>query len=719
MLCTAGAGPLALLFVGTLAVSGEGASGKLERGQQASSDTLISESVDILTVLPLTGPWGGGKTMMLSARIAEDLINEEQAILPGLVLTNHFFDDRCSSQTSQEILLREATSDDAYVAFGGAGCDSVCGSVSFVADAIRLPFVSYECAGDELSSTIDYPALTRMGTMTTSSVGTVIGALTDLYGWQNVAIITGDPAVYGTKALALETDMNAFQLTTETYSVYEDSSSLLEDIKAVFEILRDKKWRIVYILADESLYRKIICGSIIAHANMGLTWLSDGTWRHRWWTRTDAIVSDNMQWLSTDAATDTLRLFFTDIKQAWDAYGGTTDARREGLQMSYVTDQKEFLDFAEGDEQYHSVHKVYHPTYRSVLYERNYYDIFLFDLNGDLIYSVFKELDFATNFRHGGGGEWSESGLADAFESALANPHTLHETPWSPYGPSNGELASFIATGIFGESGDIVGVFAIQLHPSARSIELIEPECSLEAIEEHFEGAVNIAGLGRPMEQDMDKPLPCFQNHTARTFNALIQKHLVEGYPSGDVGSVVEDPINYVSGNGADATCVFAYTVKHLLGEGYTLSQIRQPSDEVYNKFQAYIKEQVDFDGVSGRVAFSGNDKPNTIGIDQVRKLSAENPIIVGQLLQDGTLDLTAEGGLTNESWQPADPDPPPPPPPPDNFPYLVFQILIPMTMVCVPVISGCVASFDRLPNPFKSRQVAVPSRQAAVPQIL
>jgi len=608
---------------------------------------------------------------------------------------------------SQQVLLNEATSDDSYVAFGGAGCDSVCAGVSFVADAIRLPFLSYECAGDELSSTVDYPALTRMGTMTTSGVGAVVGHLADLYSWQNVAIITGDPAVYGTKALAVAADMQSFELTTETHSVNEDSSSLLDDITAIFELLRDKKWRIVYVLASESLYRKIICGSIVAKANMGLTWLSDGTWRHRWWTKTDTAVSDNKQWLSTDAATATLRSFFHAVKQAWDEHGETDEARREELQASYITEQKDFLDFAEGDELYHSVHKVYHPTFRSLLYARSYYDIFLFDLNGNLIYSVFKERDFATNFKHGGGGEWSDSGLADAFESALADPHALHETPWSPYGPSFGALASFLATGLFGDDGSLLGVFAIQLHPSARSIELVEPQCSLEAIEEHFEGAINIAGLGRPTEQDMDEPLSCFQNHTARTFNELIQKHIVEGYPSGDAESVVEDPNHYVAGNGADATCVFAYTVKHLLDEGYTLQQIRQPTYEVYSKFQTYIKEHIDFNGVSGRVTFEGNDKPNTIGIDQVRKMSAENPILVGHLLQDGTLDLIADGGLTNESWQPAGPDPPPPPPPPDSFPYLACHVLIVAVLVCVPFVMGYVASWDKLSKPFSSRSDA------------
>lgn len=49
------------------------------------------------------------------------------------------------------------------------------------------------------------------------------------------------------------------------------------------------------------------------------------------------------------------------------------------------------LQHAEGPEQYHAIHAQYHPIFRQKLYDRAYYDIFFFDLNGDLIYSVFKD----------------------------------------------------------------------------------------------------------------------------------------------------------------------------------------------------------------------------------------------------------------------------------------------------------------------------------------
>jgi len=639
------------------------------------------ETVDILSIVPFTGSWRGGSTMMLVARIAESLINENQTVLPGYALSHHFFDDRCLAQTSQEVLLAEDAAVDTYVAFVGAGCDHVCESVSFVAEAVRLPFVSYECAGKDLSNTVEYPGVTRMGTMTLDAVGTVVGELSALYEWKHIVLLTGNPTVYATEITTLESNLADF-VTTETYSVFDDSSTLMEDIVSKFDSINDDKERVLFVLADESLYRKMICASILAGDRPGYTWLSTGTWRYQWWKERDSLVEDNKLWLYEDADTDTIRDFFTLLKQAWDEYAETDELRLEGLQEAYITGLWDVLDSAEGPEYYHEVHATYHPTYRTLMINRNYYDIFLFDLDGNCIYSVFKETDFATNFRRGGGGEWSDSGLGDVFELALADPTGMHETPWEPYGPSAYADASFLGTGVFDEAGDLLAIFAIQLPPDTQSVELLYPECSREAIEDHFEGAINIAGLGRPLEQDMNEPLSCFPDHTAQTLHDLIQTHIEEGFPSGDTDSVLQYPYNSIIGNVVDGTCVIAFTLKHMLEQGYTLSELQTPTIQIYDEFQAYIRDQIDFNGLSGRVRFNGNDKPSVLGVDQVRELSDENPIVVGLLHLDGVFNFTA-GGVVSDAWQPAFPDPPPAE---STFPFLAVQVAVPASLICIPL---------------------------------
>jgi methyl-accepting chemotaxis protein len=44
------------------------------------------------------------------------------------------------------------------------------------------------------------------------------------------------------------------------------------------------------------------------------------------------------------------------------------------------------------------MHATYHPWFRDLQQTNGYYDVFLFDTDGNLVYSVFKELDYATNF---------------------------------------------------------------------------------------------------------------------------------------------------------------------------------------------------------------------------------------------------------------------------------------------------------------------------------
>lgn len=50
---------------------------------------------------------------------------------------------------------------------------------------------------------------------------------------------------------------------------------------------------------------------------------------------------------------------------------------------------------------YSIVHADTHPYFADVIETYGYYDIFLFDPEGNLVYSTFKELDFATNFQSG------------------------------------------------------------------------------------------------------------------------------------------------------------------------------------------------------------------------------------------------------------------------------------------------------------------------------
>jgi hypothetical protein len=311
--------------------------------------------------------------------------------------------------------------------------------------------------------------------------------------------------------------------------------------------------------------------------------------------------------------------------------------------------------------------------------DRGYYDIFMFDMKGNCIYSVYKESDFATNFQTG---KWKTSGLGDAFRAALDEPDEITVTSWTPYGPSGNALASFLSTGVKNEQGELIGVFATQLPPEALPIGLKEKDCTFEALAASFEGSINVAGLGQPLPADLEKPLPCFK-HTAASFFELLDQHLQDGYPSGNRATRVADPFHRLKANAADASCVWAYTLQKFLGDDYTMEQIKNPTQELYELMVQYIQTGIDFQGVSGRVKFSGNDKLGSLAIEQVINGSS---FLVGTYNTDNVLNLTFNGGITAAAWKPAFPDPPPPP---SNFPFTAVKVAIPLILIFCPGLAG------------------------------
>ena len=153
-----------------------------------------------------------------------------------------------------------------------------------------------------------------------------------------------------------------------------------------------------------------------------------------------------------------------EFNQAWQKIDGNQLAK---LQKAYIDDnphklgEKEKLDFAPEETQYNKIHKKYHPRMRDFLYARGYYDIFLFNLKGDLIYTVFKELDYATNLATG---KYKNTGLGTVFQKGLKlDAGQVVFDDFKPYAPSHGAAASFIAEPVFDLSGKRLGVIAYQM----------------------------------------------------------------------------------------------------------------------------------------------------------------------------------------------------------------------------------------------------------------
>lgn len=143
------------------------------------------------------------------------------------------------------------------------------------------------------------------------------------------------------------------------------------------------------------------------------------------------------------------------------------------LQKRYIKDnpnalgEKHLLNSAKVDTddaweiKYDSVHGLNHPHFIKVMEEKNYYDVFLVNMNGDIVYSVFKETDYATNLNSG---EWANTSIARLYKKIVAKQKTNNAVfeDFESYGPSNGAAASFLGTGIEID-GKLGGVLIFQL----------------------------------------------------------------------------------------------------------------------------------------------------------------------------------------------------------------------------------------------------------------
>lgn len=128
---------------------------------------------------------------------------------------------------------------------------------------------------------------------------------------------------------------------------------------------------------------------------------------------------------------------------------------------SHPIGEKHKLDAASDRTMYSQIHGQYHPPIRKYLEEFGYYDIFLVDADtGSIVYSVFKEVDYATNLKTG---PYKDTGIGKVFRKALAanSPDAVVIEDFAPYEPSYNASASFIASPIY-DTGEMTGVLIFQ-----------------------------------------------------------------------------------------------------------------------------------------------------------------------------------------------------------------------------------------------------------------
>lgn len=201
--------------------------------------------------------------------------------------------------------------------------------------------------------------------------------------------------------------------------------------------------RTAQMTAAEEVFRV----SVSARADRLYTWLGN----------LESTLLTTAAGKQTVDAVYTLSATFNDLKEN----------AKETLQKAYIADnphpvgKRHLLDRAAGAELYNSEHAKFHHSFRTLMEQNKFYDVFLINRDGNVVYTVYKEADFADNLVTG---DLAESGLGRVYAQAMkAEPGEVILSDFEPYAPSAGAYALFMATPVVSEMGKNVGVLAIQL----------------------------------------------------------------------------------------------------------------------------------------------------------------------------------------------------------------------------------------------------------------
>lgn len=139
------------------------------------------------------------------------------------------------------------------------------------------------------------------------------------------------------------------------------------------------------------------------------------------------------------------------------------------LQYAYISNnpnplgEKDNLNSADDGTRYSRLHEQLHPKLRTFLKNFDYYDIFIADAEtGDIIYSVYKELDYTTSLKNG---PYASTSIGEAYAKgvALANRDDTVLADFRTYRPSYDAPASFVASPIQNQGGETIAILIFQM----------------------------------------------------------------------------------------------------------------------------------------------------------------------------------------------------------------------------------------------------------------
>ena len=175
-------------------------------------------------------------------------------------------------------------------------------------------------------------------------------------------------------------------------------------------------------------------------------------------------LSSREQAVLTAARSETIQNALRDLHFGWIKLG---DMPALQLIDAYVANnpnpEDQRNDLADGGtgSNYDGAHSRVHPALRALEENGGYADLYLFDTDGNCIYSVRKSSDFAATFAPGS--ELGKSILGGTIHDALTGDQHVELSDVGSYAPTNDAPALFMASSVIDKRGMVLGAIAVRL----------------------------------------------------------------------------------------------------------------------------------------------------------------------------------------------------------------------------------------------------------------
>jgi methyl-accepting chemotaxis protein len=242
-------------------------------------------------------------------------------------------------------------------------------------------------------------------------------------------------------------------------------------------------------------------------------------------TQTSAELGSYLEGVAKDltitASTESTQTVLRDLNINWGQFltGSLATDPVAALQTAYITNNpdpanRELLDVSTAEKRtnYDFTHSKIHPAFRRQLQARGYADLVVLSPTGDLVYSVKKRDDLATNFAAGGPG--AETGLGKAFQAAAAMTEggQVAFQDFAAYGPAAGMPEGFMATPVFDNRQKLVGVLAAAISTAPINAIMSNSEGLGETGESFFVGPDFLMRSDSRFSEGDDSLVTTFQN---------------------------------------------------------------------------------------------------------------------------------------------------------------------------------------------------------------